>query len=64
MNINPDWIMLAGIVAILGFLWSLHRDMRSLGERVAKLEGAMSAMTGNIQNLMQVLIDQRSGRRE
>ena len=31
-------------IAILAFLWSLHRDMRSLGERVARLEGAIGTL--------------------
>ena len=60
---SVEWVTLAGVVTIAAFLWSLHRDMRALGERVARLEGAMSAMTSNIQTLMQVLIDQRTGKR-
>ena len=44
-----NYVNLAGIVAVLAFLWSLHRDMQSLGnrlsalaERIAKIEGALS----------------------
>ncbi|MCY4350783.1 MAG: hypothetical protein OXC25_13145 [Thiotrichales bacterium] len=50
MNINPDWITLAGIAAILGFLWSLHRDMRSLSDRVSRL-------AGTVELLAKVLLD-------
>ena len=39
-----DYVILAAALAILGFLWSLHRDMRSLGERVAKLEGLLEGL--------------------
>ena len=31
-------------VAVVGFLWSLHRDMNRLGERVARLEGVMEGL--------------------
>ena len=31
-------------VAILGFLWNLHRDMAALRERMAKVEGAMELL--------------------
>ena len=31
-------------VAVVGFLWSLHRDMNRLGERVARLEGMMEGL--------------------
>ncbi len=47
-----DYATLAGAVAILGFLWSLHRDMRAmdrrigdLAERIAKLEGSVEVLT-------------------
>ena len=31
-------------VAILGFLWNLHRDMAALCERLAKVEGTMKLL--------------------
>ena len=31
-------------VAVVGFLWSLHRDMNRLGERVARLEGVVEGL--------------------
>ena len=40
-----DWITLAGIVAILGFLWNLHRDVADLRERMARLEGLFEGFT-------------------
>jgi len=47
-----DWSVIIGMVAIIGFLWKLSQDMRKLefgltkeirdlGERVAKIEGAL-----------------------
>lgn len=43
-----DWITVIGFVAVLGFLWNLHRDMagihRDIGdlrERMAKVEGLL-----------------------
>ena len=50
---------LSGIVVIIGFLWTLHRDVSGLRERMARLEGKMEVLTGNVQTLTQVLIEQR-----
>ena len=50
---NTGYLVLVASIAILAFLWNLHRDMRSLdrdmrglAERVAKLEGLRDAITG------------------
>lgn len=42
--IGIDYVILVAALAILGFLWGLHRDMRDLGERVAKLEGSLEGL--------------------
>ena len=34
-----EWVLGSVQIVILGFLWTLHKDMSRLGERVAKLEG-------------------------
>ena len=43
MELSADWITLAGVVGIFGFLWKISGDMRKeigeLRERMAKLEG-------------------------
>ena len=39
-------------IAILAFLWNLHRDMAALRERMARLEGT-------VQVLAKVMVDQR-----
>ncbi len=49
MNVHPEWITLAGTLAIIAFLWSLHKDMRSLSDCVSRLEGM-------VETLVQVLI--------
>ncbi|MDE0698283.1 MAG: hypothetical protein OXH76_20890 [Boseongicola sp.] len=36
---NFDHLTLAGIVAILAFFWSVHRDIRSLSDCVSRIEG-------------------------
>jgi len=47
-----DWSMIVGMIAIISFLWKLSQDMqklesslttemRDLGERFAKIEGAI-----------------------
>ncbi len=45
-----DWITIGVGVAILGFLWSLHRDMQNLSDRVSRLEGT-------VESLAKVLLD-------
>ena len=50
---NTDQLILAAAIAILAFLWNLHRDLRSLdrdvrglAERFAKLGGLRDAVAG------------------
>lgn len=49
-------------VVIIGFLWSLHRDVRSISERVARLEGQVNVLASQMQTVMQALIDRERGR--
>ncbi len=46
MTINPDGITLAGIA----FLWSPHRDMRSISDRVSRLEGTVDTLAKVLVN--------------
>ena len=54
-------VVVALMIAVLGFLWSLHRDvrnlsdrvagdMRGLSERVAKVEGLLEGLRDSIAN--------------
>ena len=36
---------LGAAAAILAFLWTLHRDMASLRERMSRLEGTVEVLT-------------------
>lgn len=36
---------LAGFIAVIAFLWGLHRDLANVRERLAKLEGAVDVLT-------------------
>ena len=42
---TSDIATLAVGVAIIAFLWSLHRDMADLRERMARLEGLFDGFT-------------------
>ena len=42
---DTTWLQLAGIAAILAFLWTLHRDIADLRERMARLEGLFEGFT-------------------
>ena len=42
---SPDTIAtLAAAAVIVGFLWSLHRDVSDLRERMARLEGTVDVL--------------------
>ena len=48
---SGEWITVLAVgttldVAILGFMWGLHRDMSNLRERMARLEGLFQGFTG------------------
>ena len=38
-------------VALIGSQWSLHRDMRGLSERIARLEGAFDGLRDAVNRL-------------
>ena len=56
MDLSSDTIaMIALQLAVVGFLWSLHRDVRGLdkdlrdvSDRLAKLEGVMETLRDGI----------------
>ena len=50
MSVTSDWITLGGIVAILVFLWILHRDMADLRERMTRLEGLFEGFIGQVRS--------------
>ena len=59
MTITTDWISLAGIVAILVFLWNIHRDMRTLSDLVSRFEGRMSGDEGKIGMLANLFLQKK-----
>ena len=43
---TPEFLAIVGVgIVVVGSHWSLHRDMASLRQRMAKLEGAMDGFT-------------------
>lgn len=54
MAVRPDTALMAFFMlgalmfAALGFLWTLHRDMRGLSERVAKVEGLLEGLRDSL----------------
>lgn len=50
-----DYATLAALLAIVAFLWSLHRDIGNLRDRISRLEGAVDLLTG-------FLMDRERGR--
>ena len=55
---SPDTIAtVAAAAVIVAFLWTLHRDIAGLRERIARLEGAVSVLS-------RFLIDRERGRTE
>lgn len=39
-----DYATLAALLAIIAFLWSLHRDIGTLRDRISRLEGAVDLL--------------------
>ena len=48
--------------AIIGFLWSLHRDMRAMDRRISDLGERMARLEGAVDLLTKFLIDREHGR--
>ena len=46
--LSLDCLALAGVVAILAFLWDLRRDMRLLSDRMSRLEGSVDELRSAI----------------
>jgi len=48
--IESSWIeVVIGVATILGSHWVLHRDIASLRERMARIEGMFEGFTGRRQ---------------
>ena len=43
------YVNLAGIVAVIAFLWSLHRDMRAMDGRINDLARELSELRGEFR---------------
>ena len=51
MDWSGEFIAIIAVgVAILGFLWNLHRDMSDLRERMARLEGSVDVLAKILTN--------------
>lgn len=42
--VPTEYVFIGGVVAVLVFLWTLHRDMQSLSDRVSRLEGLLEGL--------------------
>lgn len=45
-----DYVTVAGIAGILLFLWNLHRDMATVRERLARLEGTVETLCAGLSD--------------
>ena len=48
---------LVGLVAVLAFLWGLHRDISNVRERLARLEGMVEVLAKNVDTLTRYMVD-------
>ena len=60
---------LSGMVVIVGFLWSFHRDLRAMDARISGLADRIGALAervarleGSVEILSKFLIDRERGR--
>ncbi len=42
--VAAEYVLIGGVVPVLAFLWTLHRDMRFLSDRVSRLEGLLEGL--------------------
>ena len=42
--VPAEYITMGGVAAVLAFLWTLHRDIRFLSDRVSRLEGLLEGL--------------------
>ena len=49
-------------LAIIGFLWSLHRDMRAMERRIGELAERIAKLEGAVEVLTRFLIDRERSR--
>ncbi|MDE0175932.1 MAG: hypothetical protein OYH76_26150 [Defluviicoccus sp.] len=59
MNQALDYATLAGVIAILGFLWNLHRDMRAMDRRIGDLAERIAKLEGSVEVLTRFFIDRK-----
>lgn len=43
-----DWSAITALIAVLGFLWRLSRDMARQGERIVQFESAVTEEIGKV----------------
>ena len=42
--VPTEYVLIGGVVAVLAFLWMLHRDMGALSDKVSRLEGLLEGL--------------------
>ena len=55
-------VVVALMIAVLGFLWSLHRDVRNLSDRVAGDMRGLSERVAKVEGLLEGLRDSIASR--
>ena len=60
---SPETITTAvGFVIVIGFLWNLHRDIRTIDRRVSDLAERIAKLEGAVEVLSRFLIDRERER--
>ena len=42
--VPTEYVLIGGVATVIAFLWTLHRDLRSLSDRVSRLEGLLEGL--------------------
>ena len=48
--VPTEYVIIGGVAAVLVFLWTLHRDMRALSDRVSRLEGQLEGLLEGLRD--------------
>jgi len=57
---DTNYLVIAAALAILGFLWNLHRDMRSMDRRISDLSDRVSRLEGLLEGLRSAIEGRRA----
>ena len=57
---DTDYLIIGAGIAILAFLWNLHRDLRAVDGRISDLSARVSRLEGLLEGLRSAIEGRRA----